>query len=55
MAEDSIQAVDGDPRIADAIKFLQFANEADQMRRDMDKKLDKMYTILLDYIADSKK
>jgi hypothetical protein len=31
------------------------ANEADQMRRDMDKKLDKMYTILLDYIADSKK
>ena len=33
MAEDSIQSVDGDPRIADAIKFLQFANEADQMNR----------------------
>jgi hypothetical protein len=33
MAEDSIQAVDGDPRIANAIKFLQFANEADQMNR----------------------
>jgi hypothetical protein len=27
------------------------ANEADIMRRDMDKKLDKMYTILLDYIS----
>ncbi|CAB4127883.1 Phage P22-like portal protein [uncultured Caudovirales phage] len=33
MAEDSIQAVDNDPRIADAIQFLQFANEADQMNR----------------------
>ena len=33
MAEDSIQVVDNDPRIADAIKFLQFANEADQMNR----------------------
>jgi hypothetical protein len=33
MAEDSIQAVDDDPRIANAIKFLQFANEADQMNR----------------------
>ena len=33
MAEDSIQSVDGDPRIADAIKFLQFANEADQNNR----------------------
>ena len=33
MAEDSIQAVDNDPRIADAIKFLQFANEADQNNR----------------------
>lgn len=27
------------------------ANEADQMRRDMDKKLDKMYSILIDYIS----
>lgn len=26
-------------------------NEADQMRRDMDKKLDKMYIILLDHVA----
>ena len=33
MAEDSIQAIDNDPRIADAIKFLQFANEADQNNR----------------------
>ena len=33
MAEDSIQLVDNDPRIADAQQFLQFANEADQMNR----------------------
>jgi hypothetical protein len=33
MAEDSIQSIDNDPRIADAIKFLQFANEADQNNR----------------------
>jgi len=33
MAEDSIQQSDNDPRIADAIKFLQFANEADQNNR----------------------
>ena len=26
------------------------SNEADQMRRDMDKKLDKMYSILIEYI-----
>jgi len=26
-------------------------NEADQMRRDMDKKLDKMYNILIDHVA----
>ena len=31
------------------------ANEADQMRRDMDKKLDKMYSILIDYISKSSK
>jgi len=31
------------------------ANEADQMRRDMDKKLDKMYSILIDYISKSNK
>lgn len=29
-------------------------DEADQMRRDMDKKLDKMYMILLDYISNKK-
>jgi len=33
MAENYTNAVDNDPRIADAIKFLQFANEADQMNR----------------------
>jgi hypothetical protein len=27
------------------------ANEADQMRRDMNDKIDKMYLILIDYIA----
>jgi hypothetical protein len=26
-------------------------NEADQMRRDMNKKIDKMYDILIDYIS----
>lgn len=26
-------------------------NEADQLRREMDKKLDKMYNILIDYIS----
>lgn len=31
------------------------ANEADHMRRDMDKKLDKMYSLLLDHIANNKK
>lgn len=31
------------------------ANEADQLRREMDKKLDKMYAILIDYISSSKK
>ena len=31
------------------------ANEADQMRRDMDRKLDKMYSILIDYISKSNK
>lgn len=33
MADDSIQSIDNDPRITDAIKFLQFANEADQNNR----------------------
>lgn len=31
------------------------ANEADQMRRDMDRKLDKMYSILIEYISKSTK
>ena len=31
------------------------ANEADQMRRDMDKKLDKMYSILIEYISKNTK
>ena len=30
-------------------------DEADQMRRDMDKKLDKMYTIILDYVSKNSK
>lgn len=30
-------------------------NEADQMRREMDKKLDKMYNILIDHVAKSNK
>lgn len=30
-------------------------NEADQMRRDMNKKIDKMYDLLLDYVADKNK
>ena len=30
------------------------ANEADQLRREMDKKLDKMYAILIDYISSKK-
>jgi len=33
MAENKTNAIDNDPRIADAIQFLQFANEADQMNR----------------------
>jgi hypothetical protein len=36
----------------DEIKQIkQRQDEADIMRRDMDKKLDKMYVILLDYIS----
>jgi hypothetical protein len=31
------------------------SNEADQMRRDMDKKLDKMYSILIEYISKNTK
>lgn len=30
-------------------------NEADQMRREMDKKLDKMYNILIDHVAKNTK
>jgi hypothetical protein len=30
-------------------------NEADQMRRDMNQKLDKMYLVLLDHIANNNK
>ena len=33
MAKKKTEVVDNDPRIADAIQFLQFANEADQMNR----------------------
>lgn len=33
MAKKKTEAVDNDPRIADAIQFLQFANEADQINR----------------------
>lgn len=29
-------------------------NEADQMRRDMNKKLDRMYEILIDHVANNK-
>lgn len=40
----------------DEIKQIkQRQDEADQMRRDMDKKLDKMYVILLDYISKQSK
>lgn len=35
-------------------EIKQRQDEADQMRRDMDKKLDKMYMILLDYISNKK-
>jgi len=31
------------------------ANEADVMRRDMDKKLDRMYEILINHVANSNK
>jgi hypothetical protein len=30
-------------------------NEADQMRRDMDKKLDRMYEILINHVANNSK
>lgn len=30
-------------------------NEADQMRRDMDKKLDRMYEILINHVANNNK
>ena len=42
-------------RIENQQKTFQFRlDEADQMRRDMDKKLDKMYIILLDHVAKTK-
>lgn len=36
-------------------EFKHRLDEADQMRRDMNKKIDKMYDILIDYIANNKK
>lgn len=40
----------------DEIKQIKIRqDEADQMRRDMDKKLDKMYIILLDHVAKTDK
>jgi prefoldin subunit 5 len=46
----------GGKSIKDQINRLdERTNEADQMRRDMDKKLDKMYGILIDYISKSNK
>lgn len=46
----------GGSSMRDEIKFIKMRqDEADQMRRDMDRKLDKMYSILIDYIANSKK
>ena len=46
----------GGSSMRDEIKAIKSHSlEADQMRRDMDKKLDKMYTILIDYIAKNNK
>lgn len=46
----------GGGSIKDQVTRLEMrVNEADQMRRDMNKKLDKMYDLLLDHIANNKK
>lgn len=46
----------GGSSMRDEIKVIKMRqDEADQMRRDMDRKLDKMYDILIDYIARSSK
>lgn len=46
----------GGSSMRDEIKSIKSHSlEADQMRRDMDKKLDKMYNILIDYIARNNK
>ena len=46
----------GGKSIKDQINRLdERTNEADQMRRDMDRKLDKMYGILIDYISKTNK
>jgi hypothetical protein len=42
----------GGSSMRDEIKVIKVRqDEADQMRRDMNEKLDKMYMILLDYIS----
>jgi hypothetical protein len=42
----------GGGSLKDKINVLEARiNEADQMRRDMNKKIDKMYDILIDYIS----
>jgi len=46
----------GGSSMRDEIKSIKMHSlEADQMRRDMDKKLDKMYSILIDYISKNNK
>lgn len=46
----------GGSSLKDQVNRLEFrANEADQMRRDMDKKLDRLYNTLLDHIANNNK
>lgn len=46
----------GGGSIKDQVTRLEMRmNEADQMRRDMDKKLDKMYNILIDHVAKNSK
>lgn len=45
----------GGSSMRDEIKIIKARqDEADQMRREMDRKLDKMYSILIDYIANKK-
>jgi hypothetical protein len=42
----------GGSSMRDEIKIIKYRqDEADQLRRDMNDKLDKMYMILLDYIS----